>query len=96
MKTEHIYAPTTFDGSEGLLATIVRKQDVPLLSCEHHGVIFHTDPNMPLQVADLIHPKGTVIEPHVHYHVIRELIGTPEVLFIRKGKVKVDLYLSTG
>ena len=38
------------------------------------------------------HPIGKIIQPHVHNAVQREVHFTKEVLFIRKGKVRVDFY----
>ena len=38
------------------------------------------------------HPKGKVIEPHVHNPVERIVSYTQEVLFIKEGKLKVDFY----
>jgi len=38
------------------------------------------------------HPQGHVIQPHVHKTVMREVYNTQEVLFVRKGKVKVTFY----
>jgi mannose-6-phosphate isomerase-like protein (cupin superfamily) len=37
-------------------------------------------------------PKGKTIEPHVHNPVSREVHYTQEVLFIRKGRLRVDFY----
>ncbi|MCX8085041.1 MAG: hypothetical protein N3C60_08990, partial [Calditerrivibrio sp.] len=37
-------------------------------------------------------PKGYVIAPHVHNPVKREVFYTKEVLFIKRGKVRVDFY----
>ena len=37
-------------------------------------------------------PAGYKVPPHVHNKVHREVFYTQEVLFIRKGKVKVDFY----
>ncbi len=42
----------------------------------------------------MAHGKGKVIEPHVHNHNLREVVYTQEVLFIRKGKLRVDFYNS--
>ena len=36
--------------------------------------------------------KGYQIEPHIHNSVSREIMLTQEVLFIKSGKVRVDLY----
>jgi mannose-6-phosphate isomerase-like protein (cupin superfamily) len=38
------------------------------------------------------HPKGKQILPHVHNPVPREVKYTQEVLFIKKGKLRVDFY----
>jgi hypothetical protein len=37
-------------------------------------------------------PKNYIIEPHVHNAVPREVQYTEEVLFIKRGKVRVDFY----
>ncbi|NTW68049.1 MAG: hypothetical protein HGB21_17330, partial [Nitrospirae bacterium] len=44
------------------------------------------------QLGFMKHPTGKVIEPHVHNAVAREVHYTNEVLFIRKGKLRVDFY----
>lgn len=38
------------------------------------------------------HPKGKVIDAHVHNIVHRNVVMTQEVLFIKKGKLRVDFY----
>jgi hypothetical protein len=38
------------------------------------------------------HPVGKVIPPHVHNPVNREVQYTQEVLFIKRGKLRVDFY----
>jgi hypothetical protein len=38
------------------------------------------------------HPVGKVIAPHVHNPVTREVQYTQEVLFIKRGKLRVDFY----
>jgi mannose-6-phosphate isomerase-like protein (cupin superfamily) len=38
------------------------------------------------------HPKGKIIEPHVHNIVPRQVHYTQEVLFIKRGKLRVDFY----
>ena len=44
------------------------------------------------QVGIIKYPKGGFIKPHYHNKVQREVAYTQEVLFIRKGKLKVNLY----
>ena len=37
-------------------------------------------------------PQGYTIDPHVHNRVKREVSFTQEVLFMKRGRVKVDFY----
>ena len=56
------------------------------------GIHFFTPPEFSQQLAYMNHPKGKTIEPHVHNPVPREVYYTQEVLFIRKGRLRVDFY----
>jgi len=56
------------------------------------GVNFCTPENFSQQVAYLRHPKGKVIEAHLHNPVHREVLVTQEVLHIKRGKLRVDFY----
>ena len=38
------------------------------------------------------HPAGKVISAHIHNLVHRNVVLTQEVLFIKKGKLRVDFY----
>jgi mannose-6-phosphate isomerase-like protein (cupin superfamily) len=58
------------------------------------GITFFTPNDLSQQLAYMQHPKGKLIDPHVHNPVPREVHYTQEVLFIRKGKLKVDFYNS--
>ena len=58
------------------------------------GIEFFTSDNYSQQLAYMKRPAGYKIEPHVHNRIRREVLYTQEVLFIRKGKVKVDFYNS--
>ncbi|BAY46299.1 hypothetical protein SAMD00079811_39070 [Scytonema sp. HK-05] len=69
-----------------LLALIIsQKFDKP-------GIHFFTPNELSQQLAYMHHPTGKIIQPHVHNPVIREVQYTQEVLFIRKGKLRVDFY----
>jgi len=59
---------------------------------EKHGVTFYTPGEWSQQLAGMRHPAGKVIEPHLHNPVPREVHYTQEVLFIRKGSLRVDFY----
>lgn len=78
---------TIVDGLEPIALIIRSGFDEP-------GLHFLTPPNFSQQVAVMRHPKGKYIEPHVHNLVTRQVMFTQEVLWIRKGRVKVTLYNS--
>jgi len=56
------------------------------------GVHFLTPNDFSQQLAYMHHPVGRIIAPHVHNPVPRQVHYTQEVLFIKRGKVRVDFY----
>lgn len=56
------------------------------------GVHFISPDDLSQQLAYMKHPAGKEILPHVHNPVLREVRYTQEVLFVRKGKLRVDFY----
>lgn len=56
------------------------------------GITFVTPDEFSQQLAYMQHPKGKQIMPHVHNPVPREVHLTQEVLWIKKGKLRVDFY----
>lgn len=72
-------------GSELLAIIITRHFAKP-------GVHFVTPFDFSQQLAYMNHPAGKTIQPHVHNQVEREVHYTQEVLFIKKGKLRVDFY----
>jgi len=71
---------------EIVLATVIKS------NFNKPGVSFFTPDEYSQQLAYMEHPKGKIIQPHVHNSVKREVHYTKEVLFIRKGKLRVDFY----
>ena len=71
---------------EGILAIIVRAE------FRRKGIHFFTENTLSQQLAFMQHPAGKVVETHVHNPVRREVQFTQEVLFIRKGRLRVDFY----
>ena len=61
-------------------------------SFKRSGVSFFTPPEFSQQLAYISHRSGHVIEPHVHNPVHLEVTYTNEVLFVRKGRIRVDFY----
>lgn len=69
-----------------LLAIIIRD------SYESDGINFLTPSEYSQQVAYMHHKGGKVIDAHVHNLVHRNVVLTQEVLFIKKGKLRIDFY----
>jgi mannose-6-phosphate isomerase-like protein (cupin superfamily) len=59
---------------------------------QNEGVHFFTPSDFSQQLAYMNRPVGYRIDPHVHNKVQREVHFTQEVLFIRKGRLKVTFY----
>jgi len=58
------------------------------------GIQFFTPANFSQQVAFMRHPAGHKIAAHVHNLQMRQVLYTQEVLFVRNGAVKVNLFSS--
>lgn len=56
------------------------------------GIHFFTADELSQQLGYMKHPAGKVIDAHVHNPIPREVSYTQEVLFIRRGKLRVDFY----
>lgn len=69
-----------------LLAIIIRSD------YRKDGIEFFTPNDFSQQLAYMNRPAGYKIQPHIHNKVQREVFYTQEVLFIKKGKVKIDFY----
>jgi len=56
------------------------------------GVHFFTEDHLSQQLAYMRHKEGKIIKPHVHNPVPRDVKYTQEVLFVRKGILRVNFY----
>ncbi len=56
------------------------------------GISFFTPDDYSQQLGYMKHPKGHIINPHIHNEVSRSVYLTQEVLIIKKGKLRVDFY----
>jgi mannose-6-phosphate isomerase-like protein (cupin superfamily) len=79
------YIENITHGLESIAIIIRAEYDNP-------GIKFFTPPNFSQQLAFMKHPKGHKISPHIHNMIKRQVFYTQEVLFIRKGKIRVNLY----
>ena len=60
------------------------------------GIEFFTPGELAQQLGYMNRPAGHCIPPHSNPCVKREILGSPEVLFVRSGRVSVDLYTDEG
>ena len=72
-----------------LLAMILRAD------FKDEGIRFFTPDTFSQQLGYMNRPKGYAIPPHDHNAVPRTIEWTQEVLIIRSGKVRLDLYEPT-
>jgi mannose-6-phosphate isomerase-like protein (cupin superfamily) len=79
-----------------MIETIVYQQKILAILVSHlfgkPGAHFFTPDEFSQQLGYMNYPIGKVIEPHIHNPVTREVEYTQEVLFIRKGRLRVDFY----
>jgi mannose-6-phosphate isomerase-like protein (cupin superfamily) len=71
---------------EEILAIIVRRE------YSRPGIHFLTPDGFSQQLGYMQHPIGKIIQPHIHQAVPRAVTYTQEVLFIKKGRLRVDFY----
>lgn len=72
--------------NDKILAIVIRNR------YSQPGVNFFTPDNFSQQIAYMKHSKGRTIDPHLHNAVRRDVYFTHEVLFIKKGVLRVDFY----
>ena len=68
------------------LAYIIRAEISP------QQTTFLTPPQFKQQVGFVVYPAGGEIHRHVHRPLERHLIGTSEVLVVRRGRCEIDIY----
>lgn len=61
-------------------------------SFEKDGIEFFTPGDYSQQLAYMKRPTGYEIQPHIHNVVQREVFYTQEVLYIKRGILRVDFY----
>lgn len=74
-----------YDG-EVLLALILRS------NFSREGIHFFTPKEFSQQLGYMKRQKGYVIQPHIHNHINRDVSLTQEVLFIKRGKVRMEIF----
>jgi hypothetical protein len=79
------FLETVVAGTETLALIVRGTIDAP-------GISFFTPNDYSQQLAYMQHPAGKQIVAHDHKRVQRAVTRTLEVLFVRKGKLRVDFY----
>jgi hypothetical protein len=77
----------TVKNNDKILAIIIRASFKP-----SEPIHFFTPNEFSQQLAYMKHPAGKKIQAHVHNPVAREVIYTQEVLVVKSGSLRVDLY----
>ncbi len=72
---------------EGKVLAIILPHDLSV-----DGIHFFTPPHFSQQLACMSRPRGHIIEAHTHKEMARQIFYTQEVLFIKRGRVRIDFY----
>ena len=76
----------SISAGQTLLAYVVRADaTVPATS-------FFTDDDASFQTGFVVYPAGGAVVPHVHLPIVRTVVGTSELLLVRKGRCILDIY----
>jgi mannose-6-phosphate isomerase-like protein (cupin superfamily) len=72
--------------NEQVLCILIRASLLP------DQTTFMTPPEYKQQVGFVVYPKGGEITRHTHVSLQRHLVGTSEVLIVKKGRCLIDIY----
>lgn len=72
---------------DGYVAAIVVRNEF-----RPDGIQFVTPDDYSQQLGYMRRASGYKIQPHIHLHVDRKATLTQEVLYVRRGRVRVDFY----
>ena len=84
MQQDLVY--TIKDSQNVSLAVIIKSDFSPI------ATTFFSEPQYSQQIGIIKYPKAGKIKPHYHNELSRQVIYTQEVLVVRKGSIRVDLY----
>lgn len=68
------------------LALIIRAELTP------SETTFLTSPDLNMQLGFVVYPEGGAVERHSHVPLQRRIVGTSEVLVVRRGRCEMDVY----
>lgn len=73
--------------SKGKVLVLIISRNYP---CDKTSFFTPHEANM--QVGYVVYPGKSKIQPHLHKKILRKLDRTEEVLVVRKGKCRLDVY----
>ena len=84
------------DENQSLLEHIIYKEEILAIilraSFSKEGIQFFTPEDFSQQLGYMQRPKGYKIKPHLHNAIKRTVTFTQEVLFVKRGLLKVNFY----
>jgi len=84
--------PTPAEGFEEITADGVLIAMIIRSHFRHEGTHFFSPDDFSQQLGFLSHREGATIPAHRHRRVERNVVLTQEVLYVRKGRVRANLY----
>jgi hypothetical protein len=72
---------------DNVLASIIIRRDY-----QPTETTFITNPELAQQVGFVVYPAGGKIKRHLHKTVDRKNISSSEALFVREGRLEIDIY----
>jgi hypothetical protein len=76
----------TIQWNDQIIALIIRA------GYDVEGIKFLSPNDFSLQLGHMRRAAGYQVVPHTHNPVVRNTIGTQEVLFLKKGVIRIDFY----
>jgi uncharacterized protein YjlB len=74
----------------------VLARHIPAATAWHDGLNFFSQDKDFIQVGIWGYSAGKELKPHIHNEVKREVLWTQEVLFVRKGKLRANIFDTLG
>jgi len=71
---------------------VVLARHIPADAAWNDGLSFFSKDDEYIQVGIWGYPAGKELKAHIHNEVTREVLWTQEVIFVRKGKIRANIY----
>ncbi|MCW5649316.1 MAG: hypothetical protein KIS62_06210 [Ramlibacter sp.] len=71
---------------------LVLARHIPASAAWNDGLAFFSGDDEFIQVGVWGYPQGKELKAHIHNEVTREVLWTQEVLFVRSGKIRANIF----